>query len=156
MSVTAYRITLARYGATAFDGEGARLHGGRWNSPGQAMVYAASSISLATLELLVHLESPSLLRRRYAVIPITLPGKTISRLSPRDLPEDWTDPAGSHGARAMGDSWLRAGKSLALAVPSVVVPQELNYLINPRHPDFSLVQIGSPEPLLVDSRLGRT
>lgn len=156
MSVTAYRITLTHYAASAFDGEGARLHGGRWNSPGVAMVYTASSISLATLELLVHLESPGLLRRRYAIIPITLPGRTISKLSPAELPDDWSNPAGSHGARALGDQWLRAGKSLALAVPSVVVPQELNYLINPRHRDFSLVLISSPEPLLVEPRLERS
>jgi len=153
--LTAYRITLEKYAATAFDGEGARLHGGRWNTPGRRLVYVASSISLATLEMLVHLENPAILQRRFVIIPVTMPEECVERLAGKRLPAGWDGPEIHHGTQALGDGWLAGGTSLALAVPIAIVPSELNYLLNPAHPDFSRLKIGEPVPMRLDPRLAR-
>jgi RES domain-containing protein len=149
---TGWRIVKSRYASTAFDGEGARLYGGRWNSPGTRMVYTSSTISLAVLEVLVHLQEASLLSS-YSLISADFDDALVERLERSRLPDGWrTYPAPSDLQR-IGDDWVRSQRSVALEVPSVIVVRESNYLLNPAHPDFSSVVIGEPEPFTFDVRL---
>ena len=145
MEVYAYRLVKRKYQDTAFDGEGARLYGGRWNSPGRACVYVASSESLALLEIMVHLESYRLLDA-YALLRLTLPAESILRVGAEDLPDNWQEAPAPAETADLGDGWLTSGQSLALALPSVVVPREFNYMLNPGHPLFDSI-VAAAEPL---------
>lgn len=149
---TAWRIVKRKHAKTAFNGEGARLFGGRWNNPGVPMVYTAESRSLAVLEVLVHLDSPDLLTK-YVVLEVTIAEPLIRRVDWQDLPKNWrADPAPSR-LRAMGDAWVRQASSAALQVPSAVVPAESLFLLNPRHPEFAKLEIGKPIHFPFDPRL---
>ncbi|MFT4196060.1 RES family NAD+ phosphorylase [Ottowia sp.] len=150
---TVWRITTARFAASAFSGEGARLHGGRWNPKGWELVYAAQSQSLALLELMVQ-DDP--LRAHYVLIPAQLPaGLPATRIEVAQLPEGWRT-IGERGAlQALGLAWLQEGRTAVLDVPSAVVPAERNFLLNPRHPDFARIAIGEPQSLHTDTRLLR-
>ncbi len=133
-------------------GRGARLYGGRWNSPGTRMVYTSSTISLAVLEVLVHLQKAGLLSS-YSLISASFDDAFVERLERSRLPDGWrTYPAPSELQR-IGDEWVRSQRSVVLDVPSVIVERESNYLLNPAHPDFSSVVIGEPEPFTFDERL---
>ncbi|QIB53071.1 RES domain-containing protein [Pseudomonas sp. OIL-1] len=139
-----FRIVKKKWASTAFDGEGARRHGGRWNSKGQRCVYLSSSISLATLEVLVHLQSSDLLAA-YVLFSVKIPVEHVRSLAKSDLPSNWqADPAPSETA-AIGDGWLVSGDGVALVVPSTVIVQEKNILLNPAHPAFELIVATSTE-----------
>lgn len=149
----AWRITTARFAATAFSGEGARLFGGRWNPKGHSVVYTAESRSLALLEMLVQ-DDP--LRARYVLIPVRITDAvSVSEIDLASLPPDWRSLATRDTLQAIGRNWLEQGTSAVLAVPSAVVPAERNYLINPNHPDFARIEVGTAEPLETDLRLMR-
>lgn len=151
--IPAFRLCKTRHLATAFSGEGARLNGGRWNSPGLAVVYVASSLSLATLEVLVHLEDPEALARLFSWVPVEIPEDCVEFMDDSMLAEGWS--AGEAGiiSRSAGDAWLRSRRSAALAVPSVVTPVERNFLLNPAHPRFPEIRIGEPVSFKPDPRL---
>ena len=152
MSVTAWRIVKRKNEKTAFSGEGARLYGGRWNSPGTSMVYSAQSRSLAVLEMLVHLDTAELLDK-YVFFDITVDKSLILVLAEGDLPHNWqANPAPSR-LKVIGDAWAESNASVALRVPSSVIPAEFNFLLNPKHVDFAKVRIGEPEPFRYDARL---
>jgi RES domain-containing protein len=149
---TGWRIVKSRYASTAFDGEGARLYGGRWNSPGTRMVYTSSTVSLAVLEVLVHLQEASILSS-YSLISASFNDVFVEHVDRSTLPDGWrTYPAPSE-LQHIGDEWVRSRSSAVLEVPSVIVERESNYLLNPTHPDFSSVIIGEPEPFTFDERL---
>ena len=151
--VSAYRLVKRKFQETAFDGEGARLYGGRWNSPGHACVYVASSESLALLEVMVHLESHGLLKA-YALLRLTLPAESILSVGIEDLPAHWREAPAPAETAELGDGWLASNQSLALAVPSVVVPRELNVMLNPAHPLFDpIVATAEALPFQPDPRL---
>ena len=151
--VTAYRLIKRKFQESAFDGEGARLYGGRWNSPGKACVYVASSESLALLEIMVHLESYRLLNA-YALLRLTLPAESILSVGVEDLPDNWQEAPAPAETAELGDGWLASGQSLALALPSVVVPRELNYMLNPAHPLFEqAISTAEALPFQPDPRL---
>jgi RES domain-containing protein len=143
--VIVWRLSKAAF--TAPDGEGARLYGGRWNSPGRPMVYAAASPSLAVLEVMVHLDLPAdLLPDDYRMLQVELPDAApVER-----LPATPTDPI---ECAALGDAFLARGAALTLLVPSIVVPMECNALVNPLHPAMRDVRIAADEPFGFDSRL---
>ena len=148
---TAWRLTKGRHLATAWDGEGAKRAGGRWNSVGTAVVYASATLSLALVETLVHL--PGGVLPAYAAQPVEFDEALLAVLGDPDLPADWrTDPPPA-STRAIGDGWVRSGRSAVLRVPSVVVPVEFNYVFNPRHPDFARVRFGVPIAFPFDPRL---
>lgn len=150
---TVWRITTARFASMAFSGEGARLYGGRWNPKGVEMVYTAESRSLALLEMMVQ-DAP--LHARYVLIPVSLPDAvSVTSIEVADLPPDWRKLDRRDALQDIGRDWLVRGDSAVLAVPSAVVPAERNYLLNPRHPDFTRVIIGEPEALETDFRLTR-
>ena len=155
MSTVAWRIVHRRFAKIAFTGAGARLFGGRWNSPGRPVVYAAQSQALAALEILVHLDFEKLLRH-YLAIPVTIPSHLIEHLFPTSFPKNWRACPAPRGTRAIGDAWLARGASPVLQVPSVVIPSESNFLLNPAHPHFSKLRPGKPVPFLFDPRLTGT
>jgi len=148
----AWRITKAKYAANAFDGEGARLNGGRWSSPGTRVVYVAESLSLAVLEILVHLKDTAVLAD-YVVRTIDLPDAGIEVLQADDLPPNWRAFPAPTATQAIGDRWVLEARSLALRVPSAVTPAEFNYLVNPAHAEFAAAIISDAIPLDVDERV---
>jgi RES domain-containing protein len=150
--LTAWRITKRKHASTAVSGEGAREFGGRWNSPGVAIVYSARSQSLAVLEMLVHLDSSDLLQK-YVLIAAEFDQSLVSQLSPSALPKHWRSDSALDDLRAIGDEWVRSGKSAVLQVPSVLVPGEHNCLLNPEHRDFAQLRFGKPQPFRFDPRL---
>ena len=151
---TVWRITTARFAATAFSGEGARLYGGRWNPKGFELVYTAESRSLALLEMMVQ-DAP--LRARYLLVPAQLPDTvSMTHINAADLPTDWRQLDQRDALQRLGRDWLAQGLSAVLAVPSAVLPAERSYLLNPRHPDFAQIVLGQPEVLDTDMRLMRT
>ena len=152
--VSAWRIVKARYAANAFDGEGARRSGGRWNSPGTSVVYASSTASLAMLEMLVHIGASAILPG-YLLIECRFDPALGLPLQRAILPANWQEYPAPAEAREIGDRWVNHGRSVALEVPSVLLPQEHNFLINPAHPKFSSVKILPPTPFRFDARLLR-
>jgi RES domain-containing protein len=118
------------------------------------MVYTASTLALATLEVLVHLEQPEALER-FGVFEAELPIELIQVLESEDLPEDWRVYPAPPSTKAIGDDWVVRQTSLALIVPSAVIPSEFNYLINPNHPEATRLRIRERIPYPFDARLTR-
>lgn len=154
MSLKVYRLVHARHAGEPFSGEGARRFGGRWNPKGVAVAYASTRISLAVLETLVHLGVSHLaqldLRLCTAVISADVP---IKRLTAADLPADWADVPGPPELRRIGRNWVESGESIALIVPSAVVLEEDNVLINPAHSDARRIAYEKSRPFRLDERL---
>jgi RES domain-containing protein len=152
VTITAWRIVKAKHAAGAFDGEGARIEGGRWNSPGTPVVYTSQSAALAVLEMLVHLGRSSILRA-YVLIPCTFDDGVMSRLDRKRLPKDWRSYPAPPALQLIGDEWVKRGTSAVLEVPSAVMETDSNYLLNPRHSDSDAVRVMDPQPFDLDPRL---
>jgi RES domain-containing protein len=147
-----WRITAPEYADTACSGEGAREWGGRFNSPGRRVVYASGSLALATLEVLAG-ANDRLRLRGYLAIGATFDEQYLDVVEASALPAGWDARPYTAVSQAVGDAWLDEEQSLALRVPSVVVPSEWNVLLNPAHPAFSEVSIGAPTVAPFDPRL---
>lgn len=152
MAITAWRIVKARHAANAFDGEGAGVEGGRWNSPGTPVVYTSQSAALAALELLVHLGRGSILAA-YVLIPCTFDDAVVSQVDRTLLPKNWRSYPAPPDLQLIGDQWVKSGASAVLEVPSAVIETDSNYLLNPRHPDFRAIRTMDPRPFALDLRL---
>ena len=152
--LTAWRLVTPKYSAQtdAFSGEGARLFGGRWNSAGFRMVYTSETLSLAALETLAHADRKRF-ERDYVSFKLHIPEHLTLELRGENLPEDWRARPSSEGARRTGDAWLTAQASVALSVPSVIVPAERNLLLNPTHPQFAELTFEDARPFRFDVRL---
>jgi RES domain-containing protein len=150
--INAWRIVSAKYKDKAYTGDGARVHGGRWNSKGVAVFYTADSLALASIEMIVNLPAPNLLQK-YVRISAQISSDLVSDLSAADLPEDWNSRPISPSTRAIGDRWVKNQNSAVLKVPSIVVPDEYNYFLNPAHPYFAKIEIGKPIGYYFDPRL---
>lgn len=140
-----WRLTRSEF--ARLDGTGARLYGGRWNRVGLPVVYASEHLSLALIEIVVHLELPAeLLPTDYAKIEIDLPDdvayEKLERL-----------PASASSMLEAGNRWFEAGVVAALFVPSVIVLEENNVLFNPTHRDFAKVKAQPPRRFTIDQRL---
>lgn len=153
--ITAWRLVKARHAAAAFDGEGARLHGGRWNSPGTRVAYASDSIALAALEVLAHLQSTAVLQS-YSLAAIRFPRELVEELPESSLPQGWRRFPSPPANQAIGDRWVAEARSLVLRVPSAIIPTASNFLINPLHPAFGRAVVERPERFAFDPRLVRT
>lgn len=148
-----YRLVKGRFAARALDGSGAKTYGGRWNSPGTALVYASESIALAALELLVHLGRGEVLGS-YRVFTLTIPDQATLTLDVTALPADWRADPAPRSTACIGDGWAASGQSAALLVPSTVIPQEYNCVLNPARPEFVAIAAGATdEPFGLDPRL---
>ncbi|HEX7862625.1 MAG TPA: RES family NAD+ phosphorylase [Verrucomicrobiae bacterium] len=147
-----WRIVPAEKAAAAFDGEGARSFGGRWNPEGVPMIYGSEHQSLAALEVRVHIDKTSL-GKRYKGIAFHFDENLMKIFSFRDLPKNWREEPPPRALQEIGASWVKAAESVILAVPSVIIPTELNFLINPRHPKFTKIKIGEATDFAFDQRL---
>ena len=147
----AWRIVKQKHAPTAFSGDGAAKTGGRWNSRGVPVVYASSTKSLAALETLVHLNPP--VPFKYVGFRLQFDDALIVKVPLNRLPADWRLEPPPPSTKAIGDAWVREIRSAVLALPSVLIPGELNYLLNPAHPAFKKISIGKPERFAFDPRL---
>jgi RES domain-containing protein len=148
----AFRIVKKRHMLTAFSGEGARAYGGRWNFAGVPMVYAAHTRALAALESLAHFAGVER-KLEFVTFELEIPDKLTVQLALDDLPADWRNPEPPASTQALGSEWHRTGRSAALIVPSVLVPQEFCVLLNPEHVDIDRIMVTFPEPFAFDARL---
>jgi len=150
--VRAWRIVSSQRADNAFDGEGARLFGGRWNSPGHPAVYLAGSRALAALEMLVHLNERAA-RQCFVRFEVRIPRTLLETVDTPYPPDALSRPIVSAATQTLGDRWLSEGKRPALEIASAVIPEEPNYLLNPRHPKFGAIEIGEAETFAFDPRL---
>ncbi|CAN5801800.1 RES family NAD+ phosphorylase [soil metagenome] len=147
---SACRIADGRF--EPFSAVGAFLVGGRWNSPGNGVIYASRSFAGAMLECLAH-AGIGRVPKTHVAIEISVPaGVSVETPTESSLPEGW-DHRNLRVARAFGDDWLKSGRSAVIIVPSVVARREGNVLLNPRHADFVRITAGAPEPVIWDARL---
>lgn len=148
-----WRLVPRERADSAFSGEGARRFGGRWNPAGTPAVYLAEHLSLAALEILVHLPRAAL-SKPYLAFRVTVPdGVGLEEWAPPQLPDGWDREPPVDASQRAGAEWLARGNGLLLAVPSVIIPRERNYLINKAHADWERLTIHPPEPFSFDSRL---
>jgi RES domain-containing protein len=148
----AYRLVKAKHALDAFTGEAARRYGGRWNRPGIPMVYAAQSRALAAQETLVHFGGEER-NIDFVVYEVDVPDDLLLRLRVEDLPRDWRNSIPADSTQELGSAWQMALSSPALAVPSVLVPEEYCVLLNPLHPDTRRITVSFPIPFEFDGRL---
>ncbi|MFL6446201.1 MAG: RES family NAD+ phosphorylase [Bryobacteraceae bacterium] len=136
-------VRLCKRDYPNLDGGGSAITGGRWNSPGKQMVYTASCSALAVLEYMAHLQT---LPKNMTLLLVEVP----DTLKIRDT--TWA-PAEIASSRQIGDEWLESKETAVLRVPSVIVPRQTNYLLNPDHPLFEAIQVVETTPFAFDSRL---
>lgn len=148
-----WRICNAKWAETAFDGQGAKTYGGRWNPIGVAVVYTSSSLALAAFELLVHLGVKTTPKLHVAIAADIPKGMTIDSVEQNQLPSNWRDDPPPLVLATIGEQWIRNAQSAVLRVPSAVIDEEWNYLLNPEHPDFTQIAIGKAKPFGFDARL---
>lgn len=149
-----WRVERARFAAIAKSGEGARVAGGRWNSPGLPAIYCGESLPLCILEILVHATTAVERSDPRVWFEIAVPPEEILHVPINRLPPGWNNPMRIHPATVgTGDRWLRVAQKVALRVPSAIVPGSWNYLLNPRHPAFRRTHWTKPVPLSLDDRL---
>ena len=148
--ISAWRLITQRFQHKAFSGEGAKLYGGRWNHKGIPLVYTAESQSLALLEMLAQDEP---LRAHYVFIAVSIPSVIIEQLNLKGLPKAWRDHTELNTLRTLGSKWAQRKSSAVLAVPSVIIPAETNYLLNPLHPLFKQIKVGKSQAFSIDTRL---
>lgn len=148
-----WRLCQAAQQATAFSGDGARRYGGRWNPKGLPAVYAAATQSLAALEILVHVDT-DLVPNDFVLFAVDIPDAVrMERILPENLNPDWHSEYPPLSLQTRGGVWLQSLLSVVLEVPSAIIPDECNYILNPRHPDFSLLVIRPSMPFVFDRRL---
>ena len=150
--ITAWRLVKARRAGDAFSGEGARRYGGRWNRPGTGVVYVADSLALAALEQFVHLGKAHA-TLDFVAFRVRIPSGIITRLGPPGIPANWRQQPPGADTMDTGTQWVRDASSAVLKVPSVLVPVEHNYLLNPDHADFDRIDIAEPVPFSFDPRM---
>jgi RES domain-containing protein len=156
--IEAYRISKESNPAKAFSGQGAKDWGGRWNSGGVAVVYTAAHRSLSILEVLVHIKGGAgtgiaAIREPFYIYSISFDAALVEELSISSLPAGWNSEPPTATSQSVGDAWVLATRSPVLAVPSVIVPEERNYVLNPNQARFPEVQIASPVVCSFDPRL---
>jgi RES domain-containing protein len=157
--VDAWRICHAKHARScpeAFSGEGARLHGGRWNSKGVTVAYASATLSLAALELLVHAEERFLAAMKLVACRATWPDDLrVETAPPSVYVRGWRRTPAPRPLARFGDDWVKEARTAVLLVRSAVIPSELNVLVNPAHTDAARIVHGAPEPFGFDPRLVR-
>ena len=146
-----YRIAKSK--KEIMSGRGALLYGGRWNSPGRSVVYGSQSLSLAILEVAVHLARSDKIMA-YRMISLEIPDEIILPIDRAALPTHWNEIAiEPKSVQTWGNAWFDNQLSAVMEVPSVVIPFESNYLINPDHPDFERIEQGKLEKHAFDPRI---
>lgn len=151
--IDAWRLVKTSHQQDAFTGEGARLFGGRWNRPGTAMIYVSGSLALAAMEIFVHIRSTSL-HLKFIYFSVTIPDKvSLTKIDFNTLPPNWREEPPPSATKDIGTQWVQNAQSAVLQIPSAIVPEEMNYLLNPLHSDFNKIKISEPKPFHFDSRM---
>ena len=150
--VVGWRIVKEKHATVAFSGEGARIFEGRWNSAGVRIVYCSENLALAALEILVHTQ-PVTMRDKFRVFRVAFDETLMSRIELNKLPKGWNAQPPAPISKQIGDEWIKSRRSAVLAVPSVLVPLERTFLLNPKHPDFTRIRIKEIGPFVLDPRL---
>jgi RES domain-containing protein len=151
-SVVGWRIVKEKHAKSAFSGEGARIFEGRWNSAGVRMVCCSEHLSLAALEILVHTQ-PVTIRDKFRVFRVSWDETIMSAIDLRKLPKGWNAQPPGLISKNIGDEWVHSGRSAVLVVPSVIVPLEKTFLLNPKHRDFGKIKIKDAGGFHLDPRL---
>jgi RES domain-containing protein len=151
-SVVGWRIVKEKHAKSAFSGEGARIFEGRWNSAGVRMVYCSEHLSLAALEILVHTQ-PVTIRDKFRVFRVSWDETIMSAIDLRKLPKGWNAQPPGLISKNIGDEWVHSSRSAVLVLPSVIVPLEKTFLLNPKHRDFGKIQIKDAGGFQLDPRL---
>lgn len=152
--MTIYRLAKAKYQETAFSGLGAMRSAGRWHPAGVPIVYASDTPSSSLLEIIAHTEATALLGHAYVLFRVVLdPSRHLLALEPEVWPADWRSLEWPRSTQGIGSQWFADQDSVILQVPSVIVPLQHNYLINPQHPQFEELDISGPMPFEIDPRL---
>ena len=147
-----YRLSRSKF-KNDLSGKGAELAGGRWNSKGVPMLYTSESIALCTVEIAVHMPL-GIVPLDYYLVRIELPDlEEMPEVKPEDLPEAWKSFPHANLTQEIGDNFILEEGHLFLKVPSATVQGNSNYLVNPRHPDFSKVKVLDTVPFEFDKRL---
>ncbi|MFD0962954.1 RES family NAD+ phosphorylase [Pseudofulvibacter geojedonensis] len=146
-----YRIAKEAY-IRDLTGIGAKAVGGRWNFKGISVCYTSSTISLSMLECLAHFP-PAFTPKDMAFATIEIPGNSIQEIVVKDLPDNWKKVPSPRVLKDIGYQWIKEQEKLLLKVPSIIVPQEYNYIINPFHPDFKKVKLSKVTPFPFDNRV---
>jgi RES domain-containing protein len=149
---SAWRVDNIRWATRSFDGFGASLEGGRWNSSGIPVVYTSEHLAMAAQEKFVHLPKPLPKGSLYVKFAIRFGRLKVARLRPLDLPADWRAEPVPGSTQRIGDAWVSSGKTAVLAVPSALYPEETNFVLNPAHPDFMKIEISEAEAFTFDPR----
>ena len=152
--IVGWRIVKARHAKTAFSGEGARVYEGRWNSAGVRMVYCSEHLSLAALEILVHIQ-PIAMKDRLRAFRVSWDEAIMDVIDAGKLPKGWDQQPPGIASKDVGDAWIKSARSCVLAVPSALVPQERTFLLNPSHRDFLRIRIKDAGDFILDRRLKR-
>lgn len=148
-----WRICRSKHEATAFSGLGAEKSGGRWNPKGQRVVYASENLSLAALELFVHV-APGIIPSDLVWVRGTLPDSVaVERIRIDDLPKNWRDYPSPPELQAIGAEWILRLTSVILVVPSAINPLETNLLVNPAHPNMKRLKVDAGQPFRFDPRM---
>ena len=150
--VVGWRIVKEKHAKTAFSGEGARIFEGRWNSAGIRMVYCSEHLSLAALEILVHTQ-PTSVRDKFRAFRVVFEQALMETIDLKKLPKGWDAQPPSAASKGVGDEWVDSGRSAVLALPSVLVPVERTFLLNPKHRDFGKIRISDAGHFALDPRL---
>jgi RES domain-containing protein len=152
--VVAWRIIKAKHASTAFSGEGARLFEGRWNSSGVRMVYCSEHLSLAALEILVHTR-PLMVPGKFRAFHVAWDNALMISVKESELPRGWNAEPPGPASKRIGNEWIKNAGSAVLALPSVIVPLERTFLLNPHHSDFRKIKIIDSGDFVLDPRLPR-
>lgn len=148
-----YRLAIEQY-SDDLSGTGSRLFGGRWNLVGVPVVYATENISLSALEILVR-TGRNFIPPDYMLLKIDLPDNlTVSSITKNKLKKDWKEDLGY--TRFIGSEFVKTNSALALKVPSAIIDDEFNFVLNPHHPEFKKVKIRSISPFRFDKRFFQT
>ncbi len=148
-----YRITQESY-SNDLSGNGSRIFGGRWNSEGRYALYTSANRSLALLETLAHIPAKLFRNKKYILVTLFLPDKaSLKFIEEKDLPNNWDALDIQHMTQKIGDNFLEEQKGLLLRVPSVLMPEEFNYIINPLHPSMKQVKIIRQREIRFNDRL---
>lgn len=147
-----YRLCKKQY-ATDLSGRGSEINGGRWNGKGLAALYTSASRALCTIEIVVHIPA-GIIPKDYCMVAIEFPDDVSVKIIPlKDLPHTWNNnPINVHTQR-IGNTFISSKKDMVLKVPSAIVKDEWNYIINPQHKDFQKIKILEIEPFTFDTRL---
>jgi RES domain-containing protein len=150
--MTVYRL-CKKYYSNDLSGRGAELSGGRWNGKGVAALYTSSSRALCTIEIIVHIPAGIIPKDYYLITIEFLDNAPVKSIDIKDLPANWNSNPISVSTQRIGNTFFSEQKALVLKVPSAIIKDEWNYIINPMHESFREVKILNIEPFALDVRL---